>query len=203
MQFWFAGQMIWFAGVALIVISGHKNPGSYIFILFSLIQLFAVISIHKKVNRKIEGDVLIQSEKPPTAGVFLFRITLLIVLTAAYTLAFKKLENSYWIAILILVISGAAATYFIVKGRTIPFLILCSDELIVNEALVKRYDLKNLERISFDGFNENYTFVFSNARKLVLRPVDYGDTDMDNLISVIKIRSGRNVSISANLLPVN
>lgn len=203
MQFWLAGLIVWFAGAALIVISGAKNPESYILILFSLIQLFAVISVRKKVNRKIEGDVLIQSKKPPTIAVFLFRIMLLIVLTTAYIFTFKKLESVYWIAILIIVVSGAAATYFIVKGRRIPFLILYSDELIVNEALVKRYDLKNLERISFDGFNENYTFVFSNARKLVLRPVDYGDTDMDNLISVIKIRSGRNVSISANLVPVN
>lgn len=203
MKFRLALLIIWITGVTLIIVFGLKNPGSYALILFSLIQLISVISVYKKVNRKIEGDILLQSEKPARPLFFLLKILLLIVLTNVYAIVFKKLDYTYWIAILAIIVTSAAAGYLIVKGRRIPFLILSSDELIINELIVSRYDLKKLEQISFDGFNENYTFVFNNAQKFVLRPEYYTSTDMDSLIATIKSRSNRNVDLSPNLLPVN
>lgn len=200
MQWRVAALVAWIIGMILIIVYGVKHLEKYIIASFCLFHLYHIMLVHRKVNRKITGDILIIKNEPVTPGKFILSIGLYCVYAGAYIYIFPAAGIGYLSTLAVIVISGAVVAFLIQKNKVIPFLVINSNELIVNGLTEKRFNLNSLEKISFDGLSEKYTLLFKNSEKLYLRKEQYGETDMENLITVIKNRSGANVILSHNLL---
>jgi hypothetical protein len=85
------------------------------------------------------------------------------------------------------------------RNKTIPYYIIDSNYLIVNDLFLKEYDLFNLQQISFDGFSEKYYFRFSDSKKLVIKKEDFDEAELNTFIDAVKKKSGAGVRINENI----
>lgn len=184
--------------VLLTVVVCLNNRFSAIVFIFCLaVYQFAVMLIRGR--RKITGCIYIKEQSPGTYPDLVFIVLLILLFSsiALWHLLMTRAEE--WLAVVLTSVTINITGFFLLKNKTISWLVMSDDSIFINDLFLTSYRLEYLENISFNGLYESYYFRFQNGRTLVIKRKDYKDANMDQLIQdVLKLVDGR-VTLSPSL----
>ena len=191
---------IYFAGLVAAVIFDLTNFQFYFAVTFIGIQIVFIVAAYIIHNRTLPHETfLIEKTSPFTLKDLLLVIPLIIVLFGGFNFLFKFFNTKYLVTIISIAILSACIQYLIVKGKMTATLLIDKNILIVNDLFLKRYNLKTLNSIDFDGFDKVYTAKFATSKNIKIQQDDYRQDDLNKFIAAMTTKSNLDVVLSENI----
>ncbi|MBL0144655.1 MAG: hypothetical protein IPP48_01730 [Chitinophagaceae bacterium] len=191
---------IYYLGLLAAIVFDVSNFQFYFGIVFVVIQIIFIVTEYIITNRKIQNEtMLVKTNSPFTLKDLFLIIPLIVALFVVPNLIFKIFTTKYLVTYISIGVLSAIIQYLIIRGKDTPSLLIEKNNLIVNDLFIKTYNLENLNRINFDGYNETYSAVFGNSKKIRIKQVDYRQEDLDKFIAIMTTKSNCDVILSENI----
>jgi hypothetical protein len=192
-------NIIYYVGLIAAAILDFQNIQLYFVIAFLLIQIVFIVSEYIVTNRVIVSEIsLVKKNYPFVLGDLFFAIGGIIVLHTGVNLFFRFLDLEYLLTLISIGIISAIIQFVIIRGKNTPTLLIDKNSLLINDLVLKTYDLEQLKSITLDGFDEVYIARFAGTRKVKIKQDDYKAEDLSNFIAAMASRSKTTVLLPGN-----
>jgi hypothetical protein len=193
--------LIIYYGVGILaIILDIKHFDAYLAVAMFLIEAIHISHAYIKTHRQLRGTFFLSNEKGNMTNTDLLLVLFLIALVFLIKrLLSFHLTDIYIVSYFCIISISVLIQVRLTRNKTIPYYIIDSNYLIVNELFLKEYDLFNLQQISFDDFTEKYYFRFSDSKKLVIKKEDFDEAELNTFIEAVKNKSGAGILLSENI----
>ncbi len=185
--------------IVLIIFSGHDKKPIYEIGALVLINCAIIVSEYIVTSRKLEYQFALSKDFLPFQFKDLIQIIAFItVYMVGFHLLLKWFSPHFEIYLLVQIIS-ILIQYMIIKGKKVATLLIDGTCLIVNEVWVKKYDLRDLQSITLNGFTDKYILRFNSPKKLEIGPDSYTSDELNSFLAAICKKSKHEVVLSDNI----
>jgi len=191
---------IYFAGLITAIILDLDNFQFYYGIVFIAIQIVFIAAEYIITKRTIPNEaLLVKKNSPFTLKDLLLVIPLIVIFFVGINLLFEWFTTPYLIAYISIGVLSAIIQFLIIKGKNTATLLIDRNNLFFNDLFLRTYDLRTLNRISFDGFDDTYTAEFANSKRITIKQDDYKQEDLNKFIAFMATKSNYNIVLSENI----
>lgn len=192
--------IIYYGAGILAMILDIKHFDLYLAAALFLIEIIHIAQTYVKTHRQLNGVFFFTDKSSNMTNTDLLLTLFFIALVFLIKRLFSLHINDMYIACYFCIISISVFIQVrLTRNKTIPYYIIDSNYLMVNDLFLKEYNLFNLQQISFDGFTEKYYFRFSDSKKLVIKKEDFDEAELNRFIDAVKMKSGAGVRITENI----
>lgn len=193
--------LIIYYGVGILaMILDIKHFDVYLAVALFLIESIHIYQAYVKTRRQLNGAFFFTDKKSNMTNTDLLYVLFFIAVIFLIKRLFNFHLNNIYIASYFCIISISVFIQVrLIRNKTIPYYIIDSNYLLVNDLFLKEYNLFNLQQISYDGFTEKYYFRFSDSKKLVIKKEDFDEAELNTFIDAVKKKCGAGVRITENI----
>lgn len=192
--------LIYYVLLTPTIFFDHSHFHLYFGIVFVIIQFITIASAYFITNRIVPSEFYLVKKGAPDTLKDLFLVILFIIIwLAGLNLIFKIFLLQQLVVFICIAVISVIIQFLITRNKNTPTLLIQGSKLLVNDIILKTYNLEALQSITFDGFNEVYLANFRDSRRLSINLKDFRQEELNTFLGLMKSKSIGNVLVSANI----